>query len=1072
MKIRWDRWAMMFVVTAMPLAFSASPKAPVVDSATLLLLHFDRLPLQDAGRLHMKVDVPEAILAEGRFGMALDPRKGATPYFRVESTATPAQEMTLECWVRMDAPCTERLARIAGRSSVYGFYTGRGTRLTFYVNTKPNHWKSLGAPVPLKKWTHLAGTFDGHAMRLYVNGKLVGQQPNPGELVENRSAFYVGADAGGRYRFPGLIDEVRLSKIARVEFMTGRPVPRPKPTVRLTPVQAGELAFERRLTAVRVKTPIRLDGKLDETVWKRVPGAAFVLTKDASKPATPTIVRVAYDDRCLYVGYQCFEKGQETQLVGTKRRDDTAIFKADCVETFLQPRGTGTPYFQIVANTEGGLWDEKWTGRRTRAHWDGPNIRSAGIMGFDMWTVELAVPFKGLGVNPPKPGDVWRVNFCRQELPSRELTAFSFTGGGFGVPARFGVLRFGLKPHAATATTGQHELRGLILEKDGAPVVGAPLRTSAGLGRTDAFGEFRLKGLPDNVAIEIKSPRYRRFVGKAALRRPVEIAEPIVLTRVDPYEPAYKMRPGQRGVCWLKSSITEPPDMEHMPPRLDLGEGLELLATPGEYESRAVAFVPYQDIPSPRVSVSALRGRAGTIAASVVEVRWTQRPLKRVQYHRPREDAVFTWRFLWHEPPKLVKAGQVRQLVVTVKVPAGARAGDYRGTLMLAGGGTRNEIPVRLRVPSFKLVVPKKRVGCYYRAGGKRDEQVERELTDIYEHGGRVLVWTARLSITKKKDGTIDYDTSEVRRAVLLQKKHHIGPPFIVSPQPRRCAALAGLHLRMDTAFAQEVLASAEFKRIFAGSVRALQDLERKLNAGEFVYTWMDEVMGRGRFDAYVAFAKVFRQLCNSRLYITYHIRDWAKAQELDPWVDVRGYHGHTLDWWLGEGHKWAELKADIEKSHDEAWCYYNIREIAVTSEWVRLCNGWWLWQSPLMAHTPWTYYSCGGSPFDDLDSDHHDFAYAAPHPTKPEMVSTLEWECFREGYDDLRYVTTLEQALAAAKKQRPNAPAVQRAQALLDAYHAADPRVPAQAEKLTADDYDQRVADMAAVIEALNALR
>jgi len=32
------------------------------------------------------------------------------------------------------------------------------------------------------------------------------------------------------------------------------------------------------------------------------------------------------------------------------------------------------------------------------------------------------------------------------------------------------------------------------------------------------------------------------------------------------------------------------------------------------------------------------------------------------------------------------------------------------------------------------------------------------------------------------------------------------------------------------------------------------------------------------------------------------------------------------------------------------------------------------------------------------------DFAYAAPHPDKAEMVSSLEWEAFREGWDDLRY--------------------------------------------------------------------
>ena len=1047
----------------------AAARPPAADYATLLLLRFDESPLKDSAAIEIDPGAPSARLVEGRFGRALDCREGEVPYIRLPSDAMPAEEMTLECWLRMDEPCKERLGRIVGRSSVYGFYTGKGTGMTFYVKTKPgavSNWKSLRVRLPLKKWTHIAGTFDGKMMRLYMDGKLVGEQENPGELVDSTSALYVGADAkGDRYRFPGLIDEVRLSKIARTEFMTGKPAERPKPTTRLVPIAADKLAFERGIVAARLTAPLDLDGKLNEAAWKSIPPAAFVVTKDASKPATPTLVRAAYDAQYLYLGYQCFEKGQETQLVGTSKRDDMKIFRADAVETFLQPGGSGQPYYQIVANTEGGLWDEMWTGTRTRTKWSGEAIQAAGDMGFDVWTVELAVPFKALGVAAPGLGTTWRVNFCRQELPSRELSAFAFTGGGFGVPSRFGVLEFGVQPKAASEMSGQHELRGTVLDEDGSPVVGAPLRTSVGLGRTGGAGDFRLKGLPaGDVALEIKSPRYDRYVAKATLRRPVEIAEPLVLKRVDPYEPAYKMRPGRGGVAWLKSSIAEPPDMETMPPRLDPGEGLKLLATPGEYESRAVAFLAYQDMAAPVARIVGLEGVEA-------EVRWTQRLLKRVQYRRAREDAVFNWRFLWRESPKQVKAGQVRQLVVTVKVADDAKPGAYRGTLVLepkgAGPGRVPTLPVQLRVAGFRLATPAKRVGCYYR-GRKPDEQVEIEMRDIHEHAGTVLVWHAGLHYSRGEDGEIHYDVEPVRRAVLLQKKHGIGPPFMVGTHPRRAAALAGLRVRMEPEFAQEVLASADFRRTYAGAIAALAKLEKEMNAGEFVYTWMDEVMGRGRFEPYVAFAKVTRELSKNRIYITYHIRDWDKAQQLDPWVDIRGYHGHTLDSWLGDGHTWQELKADIEKSGDEAWNYYNIREICVTSEWVRLCNGYWLWRSPLMAHTPWTYYAFGGSPFDDLDAERHDFAYAAPHPTKPEMVSTLEWECFREGYDDLRYVTTLEQALAAAGRKHPNAPAVQAGRALLKGYWDADPRVPVQAEALAGADYDRRRQDVARAIEAL----
>jgi hypothetical protein len=275
----------------------------------------------------------------------------------------------------------------------------------------------------------------------------------------------------------------------------------------------------------------------------------------------------------------------------------------------------------------------------------------------------------------------------------------------------------------------------------------------------------------------------------------------------------------------------------------------------------------------------------------------------------------------------------------------------------------------------------------------------------------------------------------------------------------------------MKPEFAQEILASERFREIYGGAIRKLDALQNEMGV-EFLYAYMDEVFGRGRYEPWEAFSRITRELTKTRIYITFHNRVQAMVDRAAPWVDVRCYHGHTLDWWLGEGHTWSELAQELRQDGDEAWSYYNIREIAVTSEWVRLCNGYWLWRSPLMAHVPWKYYSYGGSPFDDLDSDRHDFAYAAPHPSKPEMVSTLEWESFREGYDDLRYLTTLERETVRAGKSSPGHAAVRKARALRQVYWDEDPRVPAKAAKLSAADYAQRRIDMVAAIEGLKTIR
>jgi len=106
-----------------------------------------------------------------------------------------------------------------------------------------------------------------------------------------------------------------------------------------------------------------------------------------------------------------------------------------------------------------------------------------------------------------------------------------------------------------------------------------------------------------------------------------------------------------------------------------------------------------------------------------------------------------------------------------------------------------------------------------------------------------------------------------------------------------------------------------------------------------------------------------------------------------------------------------------LAASGDEAWMYHNMRGSFFKAEWNRFINGMFMWVAPIEVHVPWMYYSIGGNPFDDTDSDHYDFVYAVPDPNDPtRMISTTHYEAFREGYDDMRYIKTLEATMAEAR--------------------------------------------------------
>ncbi|MCK5804623.1 MAG: hypothetical protein KAI66_17430, partial [Lentisphaeria bacterium] len=833
--------AVAFAVCAL---HAQEAKRPAADFAARALLRFDTLPVMNAVP-HVPTSLAgRAVLAKGRFGQALDATKSEGMALTIPVPAQPEDELTLECWVKLMGDGKDRLQRIVGRSSNYGFYTNaKGGSLTWFVMA--GEWKSCRGRLPLGEWCHIAGTFDGKIMRLYLNGKMVSERANSGSVERRSSAYFVGVEAGSdKNAFNGLIDEVRLSNTARTTFMTGIPLEAPKPTTTFRPADLGADAFVAKMTVLPAQASPKIDGDLGDAAWTPLPAAEFVTTKKATRPLSPTSIRVTRDAECLYLAYRCQEKGQETQRIGPAGQGNMGVFKHDGVEVLLQPGGSGTPYFQIAMNPAGGLVALKYAKAGTRAPWTSKGIRVSGVVHADYWTVEAAIPFADLQVEAPVAGSTWRANFCRNEQPSRELSAWSYTGGGFHVLKRFGTLTFagGGEATGGQTASGRCELRGTVLDADGRPMSNVPVKTMIGLVRTDLLGTFRLRRLPQaDIALEINTPVCQPMQGWVSLRKAQETLAPIRLTRIDPYVPAFATAPGTGPVTWLRSSIDEPPDMVMAPAADQVASQLELLATPGEYESRAVAFFARVDIAKPSVVVLGMKTESGAaIAASALRVRWTQRLLKRVHYTRSPEDAVWNWRFLWDEAPESVRKGHVRQLVLTVKVPTDARAGLYQGTLQLrAQGKNFASLPIRLRIAPFTLAKPAKIVGAYYGIRGLGDTQIARELDDIREHGGSVLIWHPSVRYTKDDEGRITPDFSSIRHAVELQKKGGLGPPYLIGTNPLTLARALGLKVEMTPEFGRLLLADESFATVYKDTVRKLDALEKEMGAGEFVYTWM-----------------------------------------------------------------------------------------------------------------------------------------------------------------------------------------------------------------------------------------
>ncbi len=158
--------------------------------------------------------------------------------------------MTLEAWIKPSATNSwwqdviykgndnyylESSSSDAGHPAAGGIFAGSGKN-TFGT-----------AVVPLNAWTHLAATYDGATLRLYVNGVQVSSIAQTGSLAASANPLQIGGDSIFGQYFEGLIDEVRVYNVALTAAQVQSDMATaigatPVPDLTLTKTHAGSFA--------------------------------------------------------------------------------------------------------------------------------------------------------------------------------------------------------------------------------------------------------------------------------------------------------------------------------------------------------------------------------------------------------------------------------------------------------------------------------------------------------------------------------------------------------------------------------------------------------------------------------------------------------------------------------------------------------------------------------------------------------------------------------------------------------------------------------------------------------------
>ena len=128
--------------------------------------------------------------------------------------------LTVEMWMYLEAWSTAG-GTGATKETTYKVGPRSDKKVLIRMTTDEKAWGAAvvagKTDVPLRKWVHIAGTYDGKSGegKIYIDGVLDGEGKIGGNITPNDDVLWLGRGAGPFLE--GRMDEVRISNIARSE---------------------------------------------------------------------------------------------------------------------------------------------------------------------------------------------------------------------------------------------------------------------------------------------------------------------------------------------------------------------------------------------------------------------------------------------------------------------------------------------------------------------------------------------------------------------------------------------------------------------------------------------------------------------------------------------------------------------------------------------------------------------------------------------------------------------------------------------------------------------------------------
>jgi hypothetical protein len=167
------------------------------------------------------ITVVEEAMPRNVAALSLD---GNEDYVAVNDAATLDlnNSLTIEAWIKLNATSSFRGVvekwNDDGSQRSYNFQVYDGI-LTFHASSVGDSWDMVtGSTLSVGQWYHVAVTYNGTDMQLYLNGVPDGNPaPHSGGILNSTARLTIGSKDNSGDWFDGLIDEVRIFDYVRTQ---------------------------------------------------------------------------------------------------------------------------------------------------------------------------------------------------------------------------------------------------------------------------------------------------------------------------------------------------------------------------------------------------------------------------------------------------------------------------------------------------------------------------------------------------------------------------------------------------------------------------------------------------------------------------------------------------------------------------------------------------------------------------------------------------------------------------------------------------------------------------------------